>query len=41
MKQSDPFLNSVLARSALTRLLAVLVVIAALWAMIWWAVVLP
>jgi hypothetical protein len=37
----DPFLSSVMARSALTRLVAVLALLAAMWLVIAWAVALP
>lgn len=39
--QSHPFRSSILAQSALTRTLAVLVLLAGLWAAIAWAVALP
>jgi hypothetical protein len=39
--RSDPFRTSILARSALIRALAVLILLAALWAAIGWAVALP
>jgi hypothetical protein len=39
--RTDPFRSSILASSALTRALAVLILLAALWAAIAWAVALP
>jgi hypothetical protein len=41
MSANDPFLSSVMARSALSRLLVVAVIIAGLWVAIAWAVSLP
>jgi len=41
MANLDPFLSSVMARSAATRVLAVLGLLALLWLAIAWAVALP
>ncbi|ODN70736.1 hypothetical protein [Methylobrevis pamukkalensis] len=41
MTSRDPFVSSLMARSAAERLVGVAAILALLWLAVWWAVVLP